>query len=109
MLNFLEDFLSLGNPRPKCALYEIKIEFVEDKNQILDHAERCKQSRGVLGIYSPSLGKGMILSTVEAIYKLGADTLIELKPYHYKNGLQRATTVSMKEISCICPFNQLMY
>jgi hypothetical protein len=110
MSKFLEkvaDFLTHdGNPR--YHLHEIRIEFIDSKTEMLGHIERCKKSRGVIGIYSSALGDGMFLSAVEAVYKLGADTLVELKPYDFKKGLQGATTVSMKDISCICPFNQIL-
>jgi|SRR5690349_18653115 len=110
MSKFLEkvaDFLT-HDGSPRYHLHEIRIEFIDSKPEMLGHIERCKKSRGVVGIYSSALGRGMFLSTVEAVYKLGADTLVELKPYDFKKGLQSATTVSMKDISCICPFNQIL-
>jgi len=98
----------VGEQTPATNLHEIRIEFIEDKTEIIHHIEACKRSRGIVGIYSPALGRGMFLSTVTDVYKLGVDTLIDLKPYHFKTGLQRKVTISIKDVNCICPFNQTM-
>ena len=101
-------YFLMSSETQKYELCEIQVEFIEDKPIILEHINRCRRSGGILGIYSSELGDGMFLTTPDAVYELGPDTIIDLKVYHFRKGYTETATVSLKDIKCICPFNQIL-
>jgi hypothetical protein len=96
------------NSTGKVELRELEVKFIKTQKQILHHIRLCKKSGGLIGVYSDVLGRGMFLTTVEDIEEdeLGG-TVIFFKPYDMSGRILQRSTVSLKEISALCPFNQM--
>jgi hypothetical protein len=99
--------LLMGEEQIKLELRELQVQFIRNKKAILKQAKLCRKSHGLIGVYSPLLGKGMFLTTVDHIHSINDDALIVFKPYDPNGGSPERTAVPLKDISCICPFNQV--
>jgi hypothetical protein len=108
MKAFMEQlgYLLLGEEQQlKLELRELQVQFIRNENAILKQFQLCKKSRGLVGVYSPVFGKGMFLTTVDEI--IDNEETIIFKPYDISGNFLEKTAVSLKDISCICPFNQI--
>jgi hypothetical protein len=85
-------------------LRELKLGFVRKEKEILRIIQLCKKSGGVIGIYSPVLGNGMFLCSVQQI--LQGKTLV-LRPVDPNGKILSKTLIDLSEVTCICPFNQV--
>ncbi len=106
MLTILEKIAQvfLTQQEHTLQLRELKVEFVRNQKNILHHLQLCKKSGGILGVYCGRLGKGMFLATVAGIN----DSFVTLRAVDDSERLQRESlTVQVKEITAICPFNQI--
>jgi hypothetical protein len=91
----------------KVQLYELEVSFLTNKKLILKQIQLCRRSGGLIGVYSGCLGRGMFLTTVEDIAYSDTDVFITFKPYDMSGGFLPASMVSIRDISGICPFNQV--
>ena len=106
LLEKLSD-LFLGEQQAKLELRELHVQFIRKEKAILKQVKLCKESGGLIGVYSPVLGEGMFLTTVDEIHIQHDDTRIDFKPYDISGKFLDKTSLSIKDISCICPFNQI--
>ena len=109
MKKFLETLgdIFLGENQTGLELRELQIQFICDKETILKHIRLCKKSRGLIGVYSDQLGKGMFLAAIEHILPIENDVLVILKPYGASMDFDKKTSLPLNDISRICPFNQI--
>jgi hypothetical protein len=101
--------LITGENSDTLELRQLEVTFITSQKQILKHIRLCKQSGGLIGIYSKSLGKGMFLTTVEDMEEKDSDVSLVLKPIDMSGEKLTRSVLSLKEISAICPFNQMYY
>lgn len=99
--------LLVGDEQERLQLRELEVKFLKDQKSILKQIMLCKKSGGLLGVYSLAFGQGMFLTTVEDIDFKVDDTLISFKPYDMNGTFIKKSTISVKNISGICPFNQI--
>lgn len=97
----------LGSEARELQLRELQVQFIRNKEAILQTVNRCRKSHGLIGVYSAALGDGMFLTTVENIRHQGNRDIIEIKPYDFSGRLLKTSTLLIDEISCVCPFNQI--
>jgi hypothetical protein len=105
MLKLIEKIGEILIPQEQKALElrELKVQFVRDKRAILHHLKMCKKSNGIVGIYATRLGRGMFLGTITSIYH----DVITLRPIEAVDHDAKAIMIPLKEITSICPFNQV--
>lgn len=99
--------LILGEAHVKLQLRELRVQFIRNKNAILKQIKLCRKSGGLIGVYSDELGKGMFLTTVDHIHSINDEVLVVFKPYDVSGDFLEKTSVPLKDISGICPFNQI--
>ena len=109
MKNFLEKLgaLLIGEEPIKLQLRELQVQFIRNRNAILQQIKLCRKSGGLIGVYSDELGKGMFLTTVDHIHSIDDEVLIVFKPYDVNGDFLQRTSLPLKDISGICPFNQI--
>ena len=106
MINFIEKIaqLFLTQQEHMLQLRELKVEFVRNQKGILHHLRLCKKSGGIIGLYCPRLGKGMCLAVVSGVN----DSFVTIRPVDDSERVQHeVVTLPVKEITAICPFNQI--
>jgi hypothetical protein len=91
----------------KLELRELEVKFLRNEKQMLHHIRLCKRSGGLIGVYADVLGQGMFLTTVEDIEEDDDGTAIVLKPFDMSGRLLKRSTLALKDINAICPFNQM--
>jgi hypothetical protein len=105
MLKFIEKIgeLLLSQNERELELRELKVQFIRNRQEILHHLKLCKKSKGIVGIYSKSLGKGMFIGTVSSLYH----DVIALRPVGETDPTLKTIMLPINEISSLCPFNQI--
>jgi hypothetical protein len=96
--------LLIGEQERSLELRELKLGFIRKEKEILHSIQLCKKSGGIIGMYSPVLGKGMILCTVLQILQ---DNTVVIRPIDPNVSITSKTLINLSEVTCICPFNQL--
>lgn len=97
----------LGEEQIKFQLRELQVQFIRNQKAMLTQIKLCKKSHGLIGVYSPLLGKGMFLTTVDDIRFIDDEVLVIFKPYEVIGDMPEKTSIPFSAITCICPFNQL--
>jgi hypothetical protein len=106
---FLGEDVVDGPSSEKLELRQLEVNFLTSKKKILNHIRLCKQSGGLIGVYSERLGDGMFLTTVEEMHEKGNDISVTLKPIDMSGTRLKKSVLSIKEITSICPFNQMYF
>lgn len=97
----------LGEDHQTYQLSELRVDLVRDNLKILKEVRRCKQSGGLIGIYSRMLGSGMCLTRVEDICEFGKETVVILNPLEVMGFMPEKNSIPLSEIRFVCPFNQV--
>lgn len=105
MLRFIEKIgvLLLSHHERGLELRELRVQFIKNRQAIMQHLRLCKKSKGIIGIYATRLGKGMIIGTVTSIYH----DVITLRPVGEEEETVKTILLPINEITSICPFNQI--
>lgn len=94
----------MGEQERVLELRELKLGFERKEKEILRSIQLCKKSGGVIGIYSPVLGSGMILCSILQILH---DRTLVLRPIDPLGKMVSKTLLDISEVTCVCPFNQV--
>lgn len=85
---------------------DTSFDFIKSKKGILKELYISKQSRNLVGVYSPVLGEGMFLVAVEDIETHHKEEIILFHKYDASGHILTRTAVSIDEIKMVCPFNK---
>ena len=97
----------LGSQPEKLELREMEVKIITTGKPMLEQLELCRRSGGLIGVYSPLLGRGMFLTAVEDIDRSSEGVRVVFKPYDMNGNFLERSTLLVREISGICPFNQV--
>lgn len=79
-------------------------EVVRQKN-LLSALITARKKGNVIGIYSKSLGDGMFVTGIEAIFDQEEDPLIQLKTHDIMGSVLIRDMIALSEIKAICAFD----
>jgi hypothetical protein len=107
MKNFAEKIRSLlFNSRTSVQPDNTPFDFIKTRKGILKELYVSKQSRNLVGVYSPALGEGMFLVAVEDVEAHNKEEIIVFQRYDMSGHILTRTHVSIDEIDMVCPFDK---
>jgi hypothetical protein len=92
--------------KPVSLFKKAKNELSRIRKTILRELSRCKETGKLVGITSQALGEGTVLSSVEDIYRNGADEVVVVKWYD-ANNIASQTHLFIDEILAVRPIDKL--
>jgi hypothetical protein len=92
--------------KPVSLFRKAKNELSRLRKTILRELSRCKETGKLVGIKALTLGDGMVLSSVEDIYREGSNEVIVVKWYD-RNNIASKTHVFIDEILSVQPMDKM--
>lgn len=84
---------------------EKDLNFVSNRNQILEILIRSKQEGRSVGILSNRLGPATLITCVDDIVFDELQTIIILKPFDHTGYMLPANRLDLHDITYVCPLN----
>lgn len=107
MKNFAEKIRSLiSNSKNPPQRDTSPFDFIKTRKGILRELIISKQNRNLVGVYSPALGEGMFLVSVEEIERHNKEEIIIFHKYDMSGHILSRTHISIGEIKMVCPFDK---